>query len=64
MEGDEDGWRQHLTGPLALVLLAAAFGRGPALVGLALLFGLAHLANPGVTPLAVAKGLGMSPEPT
>jgi hypothetical protein len=38
-----------------LVLLAAAFGRGPALVGLALLFGLAHLANPGVTPLAVAN---------
>ena len=26
-----------------------------ALVGLALLFGLAHLANPGVTPLAVAN---------
>ena len=38
-----------------LVLLAAAFGRGPALVGLALLFGVAHLANPGVTPLAVAN---------
>ena len=38
-----------------LVLLAAAFGRGPALVGLAVLFGLAHLANPGITPLAVAN---------
>ena len=38
-----------------LVLLAAAFGRGPALVALAILFGLAHLANPGVTSLAVAN---------
>lgn len=38
-----------------LVLLAAAFGRGAALVGLAVLFGVAHLANPGVTPLALAN---------
>lgn len=38
-----------------LVLLAAAFGRGPALVALAVFFGLAHLANPGVTPLAIAN---------
>ena len=38
-----------------LVLLAAAFGRGPAVIGLAVVFGLAHLANPGITPLAVAN---------
>ncbi|HEU4828508.1 MAG TPA: CPBP family intramembrane glutamic endopeptidase [Gemmatimonadales bacterium] len=38
-----------------LVLLAAAFGRGPAVVGLAVVFGMAHLANPGITPLAVAN---------
>ncbi|HEX6643346.1 MAG TPA: CPBP family intramembrane glutamic endopeptidase [Gemmatimonadales bacterium] len=38
-----------------LVILAAAFGRAGAVIGLALLFGLAHLANPGITPLAVAN---------
>jgi len=36
-----------------LVALSRAFGRWPALLGLAVLFGLAHLFNPGVTPLAV-----------
>jgi membrane protease YdiL (CAAX protease family) len=38
-----------------LVILAMAFGRAGAVIGLALLFGLAHLANPGITPLAVAN---------
>lgn len=37
---------------LPLVLLAAAFGRRGAIVGLALLFGLAHAANPGFNGLA------------
>ena len=38
-----------------LVLLAAAFGRGPALVALSVLFGLAHLNNPNVTALGVVN---------
>ncbi|HET8649393.1 MAG TPA: CPBP family intramembrane glutamic endopeptidase [Gemmatimonadales bacterium] len=37
---------------LPLVLLAAAFGRRGAIVAMALLFGLAHAANPGFTGLA------------
>ncbi|MBA2627951.1 MAG: CPBP family intramembrane metalloprotease [Gemmatimonadales bacterium] len=40
---------------LPLVLLATAFGRWPALVALALLFGAAHLLNPAVTSLGVAN---------
>jgi membrane protease YdiL (CAAX protease family) len=38
-----------------LVLLAAAFGRVPALVALSALFGLAHLYNPNVTALGVVN---------
>lgn len=38
-----------------LVLLAAAIGRPAAIVITAALFGLAHLTNPGVTPLAVGN---------
>lgn len=38
-----------------LLALSRAFGRLPAIVGLALLFGLGHLLNPGVTGLAVAN---------
>jgi hypothetical protein len=38
-----------------LLALSRGFGRLPALVVLALLFGLAHLNNPGVTGLAVAN---------
>lgn len=38
-----------------LVLLAAAFGRGPAVVGLSALFAAAHLLNPEVSPLALAN---------
>lgn len=38
-----------------LVLLALAFGRWPALIGLALLFAVAHASNPGATPLGLAN---------
>ena len=38
-----------------LVLLSEAFGRAGAVVGLAVMFGLAHLFNPGVTPLAIGN---------
>lgn len=38
-----------------LVLIAAAFGRAPALIALAALFGLAHLNNPNVTALGVVN---------
>ena len=38
-----------------LVLLAAAFGRAPALVALSALFGVAHLYNPNVTALGVVN---------
>jgi uncharacterized protein len=38
-----------------LVVLSRAFGRGVALVGLAVLFGAAHLWNDGITPLAVGN---------
>lgn len=38
-----------------LVLLAGRFGRPFAVVATALLFGLVHLLNPGVTPLAVGN---------
>ena len=38
---------------VALVALAQAFGRWPAIIALSVLFGLAHLGNEHVTPLAV-----------
>jgi len=38
-----------------LVLLAAAFGRWPAAVGLSVLFGAAHLLNPGIGALALGN---------
>ena len=38
-----------------LVLLAAAFGRWPAVAGLALIFALAHTLNPHATPFAIAN---------
>jgi hypothetical protein len=38
-----------------LVLLAGAFSRATAVVGLAVVFGLAHLLNPGITPLAAGN---------
>ena len=38
-----------------LLALSRSFGRLPAIVGLALLFGLGHLFNPGITGLAVAN---------
>jgi membrane protease YdiL (CAAX protease family) len=38
-----------------LLALSRSYGRLPAIVGLALLFGLGHLFNPGVTGLAVAN---------
>ncbi|HEU5218669.1 MAG TPA: CPBP family intramembrane glutamic endopeptidase [Gemmatimonadales bacterium] len=38
-----------------MVALSRAFGRGFALVGLALLFGAAHLWNDGITPLALGN---------
>lgn len=38
-----------------LVLLAAAFGRWPAVIGLALIFALAHALNPHATPFAIAN---------
>jgi hypothetical protein len=38
-----------------LVLLALAFGRWPAMIGLAVLFALAHATNPGVTPLGLTN---------
>jgi membrane protease YdiL (CAAX protease family) len=38
-----------------LVVLSRAFGRTPAIVALALLFGLGHIWNPSVTPLALAN---------
>lgn len=38
-----------------LVLLAYAFGRAPALIALAVLFGLGHLLNPNVTALGIAN---------
>jgi hypothetical protein len=40
---------------VALVLLARAFGRATAIVGLAVLFALAHIFNPGATPLALGN---------
>lgn len=41
-----------------LVLLAAVVGRGAAIVALAVLFGVAHVGNPGATPLALANIAG------
>ncbi len=38
-----------------LVLLALAFGRWPAMVGLSALFALAHIGNPGVTALGLTN---------
>ena len=38
-----------------LVLLALAFGRWPAMLGLAALFALSHASNPSVTPLGLAN---------
>ncbi len=38
-----------------LLALSRAFGRLPAIVGLAVLFALAHLENPSVTPLAIGN---------
>lgn len=38
-----------------LVVLGEAFGRGTAIVGVAGAFALAHLLNPGITPLAVGN---------
>jgi hypothetical protein len=38
-----------------LVLLSEAFGRATAVIGLAVIFGLAHLFNPGPTPLAIGN---------
>jgi len=38
-----------------LVVLASAFSRGTAIVGLGALFGGFHLLNPGITPLAVGN---------
>jgi membrane protease YdiL (CAAX protease family) len=38
-----------------LVLLASVLGRGAAVLGIALLFALAHLANPSVTPLGMGN---------
>lgn len=38
-----------------LVLLASVFGRGPAIVVMSLIFGLAHGLNPEVTPLAIGN---------
>jgi membrane protease YdiL (CAAX protease family) len=38
-----------------LVLLASVFGRGTALVGIAVLFALAHLPNPNATPLGLGN---------
>lgn len=40
---------------LALVVLASAFGRWPAIIALAILFGAAHLGNDHVTPLAAVN---------
>ena len=40
---------------LPLVLLASVFGRGPAIIIMALIFGVAHGLNPEVTPLAVGN---------
>ena len=40
---------------LPLVLLAAVFGRGTAIVVMSLIFGLAHGLNPDVTPLAIGN---------
>lgn len=40
---------------VALVLLARAFGRGPAVVTTGVLFGLLHALNPGVTLLAIGN---------
>lgn len=38
-----------------MVLLSRAFGKAVAIVGLAGVFGLAHLLNPGITPLGVGN---------
>ncbi len=38
-----------------LVVLASVFGRGPAIVVMSLIFGLAHGLNPEVTPLAIGN---------
>jgi len=38
-----------------LVLLSEAFGRASAVIGLAVMFGLAHLFNPGATSLAIGN---------
>lgn len=38
-----------------LVLLASVFGRGTALVGIAVLFALAHVPNPNATPLGLGN---------
>lgn len=40
---------------LGLVILARAFGRWPAVVAMAVLFGAAHLLNPGITLTGVAN---------
>jgi hypothetical protein len=38
-----------------MVLLAAAFGRGSAVVGISVLFALAHVPNPNATPLGLGN---------
>lgn len=38
-----------------LVVLAAAFGRGSAIVGISVLFALAHVSNPNTTPLGLGN---------
>ncbi|HEX7025155.1 MAG TPA: type II CAAX endopeptidase family protein, partial [Gemmatimonadales bacterium] len=38
-----------------MLALARAFGRMPAIIGLAILFGVGHANNPGITPLAIAN---------
>jgi membrane protease YdiL (CAAX protease family) len=38
-----------------MVLLAAAFGRGSAVVGISVLFALAHVTNPNATPLGLGN---------
>jgi membrane protease YdiL (CAAX protease family) len=40
---------------LPLVLLASVFGRGPAILVMSIIFGIAHGLNPEVTPLAIGN---------
>ncbi|MEO8451131.1 MAG: CPBP family intramembrane glutamic endopeptidase [Gemmatimonadota bacterium] len=48
-------WEEVVFRGLPLVLLARLFGAGPAMLTVSGLFALAHLFNPGVTPLAVVN---------